>query len=379
MPLVDTQYSSTVSRQFAGSMVVEYLCRRFPYRSEEEWRLQVQSGNILVNRSSSPDEPTSSNSELSSPSSSPSASSSTVGSSLVVDPEWRVRRGDEVVYLVRGFEEAEVPTDVEVVWSGEGLVVARKPAGTPMTRTRRVLENTFVELLRRAASLPLLSPLHRLDAETSGLVACCAEPRSLRALCRRMEDGSLVPRKFYLAVTRLPSSWSDYSCAIPLGPVDGDPVRLRVGPLSPDNPRAKACITRLTTVASLSSHSLVLARISSGRKHQIRAHLAALGRPLIGDKLYSDEDAAPFLAIQASSSPSSVSSSESLLFPRHEVALGASHHLLHALALDLIPTPAASPLRIFCDRLDPEWQPYLEPFDGWQAQVEHLLTGPFGC
>lgn len=181
------------------------------------------------------------------------------------------------------------PLDVRLETSS--IVVVHKPAGqasAPLRAGERgTLANALVAHYPEMAGLgrkrrePGL--LHRLDTQTSGLVVACRTEDAWRRLADALDAGRLEKR--YLAIVTNAGLLDEGSVDLPLAP---DPRRRgRVRAVSDDAPGyGRASLTHYRVLERRGTFSLVELRMSRGFRHQIRAHLAALGAPLLGDTLY---------------------------------------------------------------------------------------------
>ena len=201
-------------------------------------------------------------------------------------------KAGEVVLLVRErFVEPEVPLAFEVLLDDGVVLAVDKPAGLPMHPTATYHKHTLSHLLRQryAAEAYVPAIAHRLDRETSGVVLCGRTRAAERALKQAFENHGV--RKQYWAIVRgeLPDAITRID--LPLAPVrDGLHVRMQVDP-----EQGLPAQTELRVLARRAAHSLVELRPRTGRQHQLRVHLSAIGFPIVGDKLYGPEREAPFL------------------------------------------------------------------------------------
>lgn len=187
------------------------------------------------------------------------------------------------VYLYRELpEEVPVPFDVPVLYADADVVVVDKPHFlATMPRGRHVAQTALVRL-RRELDLPELSPAHRLDRLTAGVLLFTAR-RELRGAYQSLFARGLV-RKTYLARAAVDP-------ALELPRVVRNRIVKRRGRLQafcePGVPNAE-------TLVELVADGLYRLTPRTGRTHQLRVHMASLGIPILGDPLYPDVvDVAP--------------------------------------------------------------------------------------
>lgn len=119
---------------------------------------------------------------------------------------------------------------------------------------------------------------HRLDAGASGVVLCAKTKHVLGQLCRMFEQRTI--RKTYWAITRGVPSEPSGLIRWRLAPDPRRPGRMRV------HPRGKEAATHYAVEESWGGFALIRCEPLTGRQHQLRAHLGALGCPVVGDVLY---------------------------------------------------------------------------------------------
>lgn len=193
-------------------------------------------------------------------------------------------------------------TGTSILYRDDFLLAADKPPGLPTHATadpsRPSLVGHVVEHLRGAA-VPYVGVHQRLDRDTSGIVLLATDPRANLGLARAFEGRRV--EKTYLALTARPARLPPrrFRVDAPLGASGpGDPGRR--GRVTVGRPGAKPACTDVVVREVLASALLVEARPLTGRKHQVRAHLAHAGLPVLGDPLYGDGRGAERLMLHAS-------------------------------------------------------------------------------
>jgi tRNA pseudouridine32 synthase/23S rRNA pseudouridine746 synthase len=183
------------------------------------------------------------------------------------------------VWFHRDFApERPVPFPVGIAYRDERIVVADKPHFLATTPRGRHVTETALARLRRDLALPLLSPAHRLDRLTAGLVLCVVRPEDRGAYQTLFRDRRV--RKEYEAVAPY-----DPEVALPRT------VRSRIvkerGRIAaeqvPGTPNAESRIELMAHRGGLGHYRLLPA---TGRTHQLRVHMNALGLPLLNDPVY---------------------------------------------------------------------------------------------
>ena len=185
----------------------------------------------------------------------------------------------------------------EVVYEDEGALVVSKAAPLLMHPVGAKEEPTLWQGVRELLAYELacggqVSLINRLDRETSGLVLIAKTAQAAHELGCAMMQHTL--QKEYLAIVRGHPVWEKACCAEPiLRMADVAPTEVRVRQAC--HPAGKPCRTefrvlrRVPARGALPEMSLVHCRPTTGRMHQIRVHLAYLGYPIVGDKIYADE------------------------------------------------------------------------------------------
>jgi 23S rRNA pseudouridine1911/1915/1917 synthase len=194
-------------------------------------------------------------------------------------PALAVRAGDTVHIDRPAPIEPEVPREFPILASDAYFMAIDKPAGLPMHTTAKFWKNTLVAILRERYPEEGLQICHRIDRETSG-VLLIARTREAASYLKRAFASRAVKKTYLALVHGIP--------APPSGVIDA-PMRLiesRSHLMMGVEDDGLPALTRYSVRTAFARHSLVEASPESGRQHQIRVHLAHIGHPIVGDKLY---------------------------------------------------------------------------------------------
>jgi len=204
-------------------------------------------------------------------------------------PNTKVRTGDkiQIAYLRRPEPPLEAGDSLPILYEDDDLVVVNKPGDLLSHPTDKVVDHTVLGILRHSRpDLPALHLLHRLDRETSGVIALAKNPKTARTWTSDMEARRI--QKEYLAVVRGEVSPAEGVINLPIGRQGGD-IRVRQWVNVPGGVPA---ITKYRVDLALRRQfpiSIVRVFPQTGRLHQIRVHFAAIGHSLLGDPLYTGE------------------------------------------------------------------------------------------
>ncbi len=174
----------------------------------------------------------------------------------------------------------QVAPGLPVLFADDDLIAIDKPAGLLSVSTDDERQRTALAIVRTSVSLPgrpaALWPVHRLDRETSGVLLFARS----RDVGDRVQVDWAMTEKFYAAIVEGRPDPPAGTIERPLW--EDKNLRVHVG----DHEDARPACTRYTTVAMGRDRSRLEVMLETGRKHQIRAHFAWLGHPVVGDERY---------------------------------------------------------------------------------------------
>ena len=241
------EYREEVGHEAAGRTVLAWLTRRYRHSSEATWRERIAGAEVRVDGETA----------------------------LAMDV---LRPGQALVWRRPPWEEPAVPLAFAILHRDDHLLAVAKPRGLPSVPNGGFLEHTLLSRVRRL--FPEAVPMHRLGRGTSGLVVFARTDGARRGVAAEWRLGRV--EKEYRALVSGRPTLEAFTIDTPIGLVPHP----RLGEVHAASPAGKAAVSHVRVLASRGHETLVAVTIPTGRPHQIRIHLAAVGHPLVGDPLY---------------------------------------------------------------------------------------------
>jgi tRNA pseudouridine32 synthase/23S rRNA pseudouridine746 synthase len=252
---------------------IDFLCARFPAIQRERWLQRFDAGRVL----------------------------NAIGQPIA--PAQGLLGESHLLYFREVSDEPTLPFRAQIIFQDDHLVVADKPHFMPVTPGGQYVQQSLLVQLKQQLNLPELSPIHRIDRETAGLVIFSVRSQdrdAYQALFRLRQV-----EKTYEAIAGVPES-SPLRIEFPLthkSMMVEDAQFFRMSELATDEIQEGEpfnsetwmdCVERLdgldSAMQTITPSTPALARYVlkpiTGQRHQLRVHMNALGLPLVGDQFY---------------------------------------------------------------------------------------------
>lgn len=241
-------YREVIKTPAAGERLDAYLSRRYRHATLSEWRGHIVAGRVRLD-------------------------------DAVVAVDAVLCAAQTLDWHRPPWTEPDAPLAFEILYQDADLLVVSKPAGLPTMHGGGFLQHTLVHQL--SLVVPGAAPAHRLGRWTSGAVLCGRTRGAARSFGKQFAARTVHKR--YRALASGQPSQSRFDIDVPIGPVPYAPL----GTLHAAHPEGRHAASTVTVVEQRAGACLCDVTIATGRPHQIRIHLAAMGHPLVGDPLYA--------------------------------------------------------------------------------------------
>lgn len=232
-----------------GSLL-EFFIKQFPHINSGEWAARFEAGLVMTLES------------------------------VPVAANDAYLPGAHLLYFRRLEREPEIPFELDIVFQDEHIVVADKPHFLPVTPSGLYLQQTALNRLKRQTGLQALSPIHRLDRDTAGLVIFSVNP-SERARYQNLFRDRLV-RKVYEAIAPYSEELAQILPLTYRSRLQESAHFLQMEEVTGE-PNSDTFVEMIEFIKPWAKYRLTP---GSGKKHQLRCHLNALGVPIKYDQIY---------------------------------------------------------------------------------------------
>jgi 23S rRNA pseudouridine1911/1915/1917 synthase len=233
----------------------QYVAQFWPEYSRSTWQKYIAAGYVRVN------------------------------DTIETSSKYELGEDDEVTVHIPSepdFSDSELP----IVYEDEHVLVLNKPAGV-LTHAKGELSDEFTvadfvrSRMTEKDTTNRPGIVHRLDRDTSGVIVCAKDMDTKTLLQKQFQDRKA--HKTYLAIVRGTPKKVAATLDLPIERNPKKPSTHRVGV------NGRHAITRYEVLASNNTYSVVRLHPETGRTHQIRVHMAYIGTPIVGDRLYGSE------------------------------------------------------------------------------------------
>jgi tRNA pseudouridine32 synthase / 23S rRNA pseudouridine746 synthase len=233
--------------------LLDYLAERLPAVPRHEWLARLQAGEVVGDNG------------------------------LPLPSNVSYQNGLRVYYWRSLPQEPEIPFQAVVIHQDEHLVVADKPHFLPVTPGGRYVQQTLLVRLKQLLQLPNLSPLHRIDRETAGLVVFSVRPQDRNDYQRLFRERRVHKTYEAIAGLREDLTWPRIHRSHLL---EDENAFYRMREAAPQEQRPINSETHIQLLETHGGWGRYRLEPISGKRHQLRVHMNALGLPLVGDQFY---------------------------------------------------------------------------------------------
>jgi 23S rRNA pseudouridine1911/1915/1917 synthase len=242
-------YQLSVKLKFDGYTLLDMYAELFPHQSKDKWEQKILEGSLTVNQKN-------------------------VLPTLILKAGWITK--NKVINKV----EPSINPNIKLIFENDDFIVIDKPAPLPIHPAGRFYKNTLTEILKLAFPNTMFKIVHRIDANTTGLVVLAKNKQTAHLIIKQFECQTL--KKEYIALVE---GFVTEKSFVVANHISKHKTKAGGREIVVDGIKAE---TVVNVVEYYENSTLLSIQPKSGRTNQIRLHLASIGHPIIGDLGYKD-------------------------------------------------------------------------------------------
>jgi tRNA pseudouridine32 synthase/23S rRNA pseudouridine746 synthase len=236
---------------FKVTTIFEYLVRRFPYLGQDTLARRIEQGKLFFSD----------------------------GTPVLLNSPYQY--GITIFYYRETEQELELEVQEKIIFQNEEIIVVDKPPFIPVTPSGKYINQCLLSRIIRKCENNDITPIHRLDKETAGLVIFSKNNKN-RHLYHKLFQDRKITKKYY-AVCHIKTKLEKTEWVVENRIVEGEPwFRMKI-----DLGQANS-ITHIKLLDSKEGKGLFLLTPKTGKKHQLRLHLSNLGFNIVNDSFYPE-------------------------------------------------------------------------------------------
>ncbi len=228
--------------------LLDFLLTQFPDVSEQQWHVRIAKHEVVD------------------------------AQGTILAANSKVKRGMCIFYYREIDDEMAIPFQEQILYQDEHLLVVDKPHFLPVIPGGRFLHETLLVRLKKKSGNNQLTPIHRLDRETAGVILF-SQKTETRGAYQSLFQQRKVNKTYHALAPHL--SLQEFPLTYRSKMIDAE--KFFVMEETPGEPNAE---TQITVIERRGDNDLYELHPSTGKRHQLRVHLASLGAPIINDTFY---------------------------------------------------------------------------------------------